>query len=621
MDEERSPSKRALSARQQAEVISSVSDPFARRSLRVAYHIRRYSVIYVVGALAALAVGLLPTVGEGSSSAATDAGSNTGGAYGGPASAATTGPAAPGTVAAAGSSASGATAVGGAVAPSGTSGTTASGQTGASTASGPVGTVKVASGITRGGFRCTKGIRQLPFSQYAAPCVARFTGNNGGATWNGVTGSTITIALRKTSDAQGANAKAVDAEAIAAGGVTAEVEEQDVRALIGWANKNFEFYGRQIKLVDFNGQGNGTNESLGTDQAAACADADQAATSVHAFMDLRWGGLYEYEPFAACAKRYKLMVPFGALYYPESEYQKADPYAWAITTSCTLGGSETAEFLGKQIAPYPAKWAGMDGALSMQGTQRKFANYVPSNAGYQECANNTRDTLEHKYGMSSKRWDQYNYALDISQAGTDSNKAAIQFASDRDTSVILSTDPIAPIFLSQACHNQNYFPEWILTGVALTDQDNWAQLYDQQEMRGRLFGLSQLGSAQAMRDPNGEAARALKAAGVPLNAGSALIYYEMLPIFDYLQAAGPILTPANVAAGIHSLPLAGGATGADGTWFFGSTHTGIIDSREIYYDASKTSPANGKQGTYIAVYGGRRFRLGGYPTGQPPFFP
>jgi hypothetical protein len=222
--------------------------------------------------------------------------------------------------------------------------------------------------------------------------------------------------------------------------------------------------------------------------------------------------------------------------------------------------------------------------------------------------------------MASNRWDQYNYALDISQAGTDSNRAAIQFASNHDTSVILSSDPIAPIFLSQACKNQNYYPEWILTGVALTDQDNWAQLWDQQEMTGRLFGLSQLGSAAAMRDPHGEAAAALKAAGVPLNAGSALIYYEMLPIFNMIQAAGPTLTPANVAAGVHSLPVAGGSTGADGTWLFGNTHTGIIDSREIYYAAHKRSPANGKRGTYIAIYGGHRFRLGQYPTGEPPFF-
>lgn len=614
MDAANEPSKKAESARQQAELISSINDPFARRSLRIAYHVRRYSVLYVVGLAGLLTLAILPTVGNDKASTLSAGGQSTGGAYG--------------------SGANGAAGTNGGVGPSGV---TAGGQNGAAgaagigaagssgfggnTTSGPVGQVTVGSGVTRAGTPCSAGVRQLPYSQYAAPCVAKFTGNNGGPTWNGVTGSTITFAMRKTSDSQGANANAVDAEAVAAGGVTPEVEEQDVRQLIDWANKTFEFYGRSIKLVDFNGTGNGTNESLGTDQAAACADADTAAHTVKAFADLQWNGLYEYGPFAACAKRNKLLVPFGALYYPESEYVNDNPYVWAITTSCTLGDAEQAEFLGKQIAPYPAKWAGTDRVLNMQGTQRKFALYVPSNAGYQECATQMRKTLETTYHLSPKRWDQYNYALDISQAGTDSNNAATQFAADQDTSVILATDPIAPIFLTQACHNQNYFPEWILTGVALTDQDNWAQLWDQQEITGRLFGLSQLGSSEAMQGPSGEAAKALQAAGVPLNAGSALIYYEMLPIFNMIQAAGPVLTPSNIAAGIHSLPLAGGPTGADGTWLWGQTHTGIIDSREIYWDASKTSPANGKPGTYLVVYGGRRYRLGQYPTGQPPFYP
>jgi len=94
-----------------------------------------------------------------------------------------------------------------------------------------------------------------------------------------------------------------------------------------------------------------------------------------------------------------------------------------------------------------------------------------------------------------------------------------------------------------------------------------------------------------------------------------------MPIFDQLQAAGPILMPANIAAGTRALPRLGGSTAADGTWYYGNTHTAIIDSREIYWDESQVSPANGKQGTYVQIYGGRRYEIGQYPTGQPPFYP
>src|SRR5207244_3861811 len=60
----------AASLREQAETIASVDDPFARRSLRVAYHLRRYAAIYAVGTIGLLALAILPTVGGRSSVAA-----------------------------------------------------------------------------------------------------------------------------------------------------------------------------------------------------------------------------------------------------------------------------------------------------------------------------------------------------------------------------------------------------------------------------------------------------------------------------------------------------------------------------------------------------------------------
>ena len=127
--------------------------------------------------------------------------------------------------------------------------------------------------------------------------------------------------------------------------------------------------------------------------------------------------------------------------------------------------------------------------------------------------------------------------------------------------------------------------------AVIIDQDNWAQLWTPSEVNGHLFGLSQNGSTQIALDPNGEAGQALKAAGVPLNPSSVLDYLQLLTIADQIQAAGPTLNPQNLAAATHRLPVEGGPTGMAGTWHWGSTHTAIIDSREIYWNGSKPSPA------------------------------
>jgi hypothetical protein len=588
---------------------------------QAASHVRRYAVLYVFGALAALAVYLLPTV-ESSGHAGGTGAFGTGGAGYTPSSDA-------GQVAG-GAGVSGPAGAGGAGAASGLSGgggaagVAAGGAGAASGAGGPVGAVQLGTGTTRGGIACKPGVRQIPFSQYANPCEALFTGNNGGATYNGVTGNTITIAVRHDSDSSGPNAAAVDAEAKAAGGDTASEQRQIEGTLVNYFNRTFELYGRQVKLVDFNGQGNGTQEAQSQGQAAACADADAAVSTVHAFGDINYIlASQESGPFAACAARYHLYLPIGAAYFSDTSFQKWDPYVWNLTMNCSLISRSEAEAIGKELVPYPTKWAGTAGGVPLNGMQRKFATYVPNNPDYQDCTNTAKAILRDQYGLSPSRADQYNYALDVSTFPSDAQRAIIQFAAGRDTTVILACDPISPIFLTQDAFNQNYHPEWYDIGVALTDTDNWGQLWQQQEVAGHLFGLSENGSTQTQLDPNGEAALAWKAASgkdMGTDAGIALVYIELLSMFDELQAAGPILTPANIAAGTRKLVAGGGATGPFGTWSFAQYHTGIIDAREIDWDGNAKSPANGKQGTFVAIWGGQRFQLGQYPTGQPPFY-
>jgi hypothetical protein len=620
----------ASSLREQRSNVEALTDPFARNSLRVAYHVRRYVVLYVCALLGLVALALFPTYsgnggGGGAQSVAAGQGvyGNTGGnaangtGVAGAGAGAAPG-AAPGVASTAGAPTVGAVGGGGA-ATSGSSGGGAAVSGGGAAATGGGSTVAVGQGVTRGGVKCAKGVRQLPFSHYAAPCVAKFTGNNGGKTWNGVTANQILIVHRHTSDANGANEQATNAQIVASGGDTYEKQAQQKQALVKYFNSTFELYGRQVVLKDWNGQGNYTSEELGQGQAAACADADYEANSLHAFSSIDFEGNFEWGPFATCAARYKMYLPQAAPYFPESYYRKINPYGWSTIMNCSNIAAEVGEFIGKQIAPYPAQWAGNDGATSLKNTQRKFATFVPDNAEYQECVNQTKAILSNTYHVSKARQDQYNYKLDISQFPNDAQRAAIQFAANKDTTVLLACDPISPIFLTKDTANQGYYPEYLIIGVAYTDSDNWAQLWDQTAVSGRLFGLSQAAATAKLLDPNGEAGQVLRKIGLPVDLSSVTNYYELLSLFNQLQAAGPDLTPANIAAGTHSLPVSSPG-GAWGTWFFGPNHTAVVDSREVYWVANKTSTYNGKPGSYVEIFNGRRFQPGQFPTGKAPFY-
>ena len=59
-----------------------------------------------------------------------------------------------------------------------------------------------------------------------------------------------------------------------------------------------------------------------------------------------------------------------------------------------LAGNPRRVFLAlgrKQLAPFPAKWAGTDAGLPLNGLQRKFGVFVPTNPGYVWCENYSED--------------------------------------------------------------------------------------------------------------------------------------------------------------------------------------------------------------------------------------
>ena len=652
--------------RHELETLAAVNDPVARSTLRLVFHFRRYLLLYVVGIVAALVLLLLPSVEGGggatalggaptvaAGSGATGAPTAAAGAVGTPAAgtatlpaggagaaggaalpAAGAAPSAPVALASTpvggGTSAPAPTAAAGSAAGTtraspGSSGGRVSGRAvAASAASGRIVAPQVGTGTTVGGFHCAPGVGQLPYSQYAAPCEARYTGGNGGATTPGVTAKTITMAVRVSSDAGGANALEVEAEAQAAGGVTYTQNWDFIQTLTNYFNKTFDLYGRKVVWTQYNGEGSDTDEALGEDQAGACADADEAATSLHAFGIVDYEGVIESEPLSACAARYHLYAPEGAAYFPESYFQAWNPYVWTVTMNCTTISQGVDSYVASQLYPYPAKWAGLDGLIQLNGRHRKFGIYVPNNAGYQSCVNYASQLDTQQYHESPSYFDQYNYALDVATFPQDAQNAIIKFAADQDTTIILACDPLSPIFMTQDAAVQNYHPEWMLEGVALTDDDNLAQLWDQSEINGHLFGLSQAGDEAAALAPSGEVAQAWKDAtgqSSLQNPEISLDYELLVAMFDQLQAAGPDLTPQSLAAGTHTLPVLGGPAAIFGTWDWQTLHTAIINSREVYWDGGETSPADGKQGTYLAIYDGKRFQAGQFPSGEPPYYP
>jgi hypothetical protein len=491
------------------------------------------------------------------------------------------------------------------------------------------GGIKPGTGTTSSGAKCTPSAPQFD-SPYAAPCIPKFTGNNGGATYNGVTASTITLAEREFPNA--ADTEEIEAQAKASGGAIPQVISQVQQVFLNYFNSVYNLYGRKVVIKPYTTQSSFTTEELGQGQPQACADADTIANQMHAFGETgmtngdSFGGT---GPFSTCAAQHHLVEFNGDPYYDEAAFEALNPYVWSTSQDCNRISASEAEVVATMLGGKKAVYAG-DPTLKDQ--VRKFAAFVPNVSQYLGCSKYFINLVENKYHLNkSELSPSFDYNLDIATFQQSAQQAVIQFKAAGVTTVICSADPFSLGLLTKAAAAQNYHPEWFMTGSALTDLDQVAQgEYDLPEIQGHMFGLSESAPSTGTTGPQSLAGQLYqKLTGHAIPKGTDGNYGGLVEIFNDLQAAGPDLTPSNMARGIHAMPTLGAPAYQYGQWTYnlGPTgtpgagdHTASDDARFVYWDGTKTSPLNGVTGTFVAVLGGKRYSLGQWPTTLPPLF-
>ena len=460
---------------------------------------------------------------------------------------------------------------------------------GGTVAAGPV--APSTHGVARSGVRCGAGRRQVTWSVYAPPCVAKYTGNNGGATSRGVSATTITLSYRVATSAD-------DAAISAATGAAAPPKDSqfiaDLNTYIDYFNKQFELFGRRVVLKPFNGTGDYIQEDQGQGGDRAQADA-ATAHGEGAFGDvtfqLRGSNLY----WSALAQQG--IVAWGPLGFPTSYYQHYAPYWYSYTPS----GSTVAAFFGNLTC---RRLAGMNAVFSpnvtYQHSTRKFGLIHPNNPEYVAIANDIKHRLS-ACGVSISR--EAEYSINVAQYQTEATNMVAQMQSKGVTTVLCYCDPVVPIFLGNAAQSQQYHPEWV--------QPYWGDAQARQPENGNWQGVM----SDAVQWPSAnanEAYRVYRLAshnGTPHEKYYAAAYAELMQVYMGLQSAGPDLTPQNLLRGYSSLPDTG--SGMDGKWSFKNAFvfTPQVSTTVGYYDPGYTSKFDDAKGGYRVCDSGKIFTI------------
>jgi hypothetical protein len=444
---------------------------------------------------------------------------------------------------------------------------------------------------------CAGGALQVAGSPYSPACVD-FSGNNGGATSRGVTGDTITVTLRQGSQQQDDSNSKDNSELkkkAQEAGISSSPADQarELDTLVNYFNTHYQLYGRKVKLVRYTGRGDQQAEIAGGGQEAANADAVKVAQEIKGFADLS----ALTQPYMDALVRQKV-VSIGGLHMPASYYQSRAPYAWGQLVDCTTLMNSAVDLIKKALPPTGN--ATRAGSESMRSKPRKYGLIFPDDAVYAQCINEARPKLAAA-GITFTK--EIRYALEFAKLQQETPNMAAQLKAAGVTTLVLVTDPILPFFLTGSATQQDYYPEWFVSGTIGTDADVAGQFYDNDQWQFAL-GQSYLTGLGSGKDTEAYRAFASMKNGSPTSLVD-LTYQTLMMLFIGLQQAGPNLNPTTFMQGMFSY---GKHVGGYGQWSFGpNDYTSTDDAREFYYDPKALSPFNNKPGRCVPLNGGKRY--------------
>ena len=444
--------------------------------------------------------------------------------------------------------------------------------------------------------------------------------DNGGETAPGVTATEVQVIGYIPADAE--NAGGSEAPVNRATGEPATIDDAlaDLLEVYDYLTNEvgtFQLWGRTPKIEFV--------EASGEDETAQRADALEVIDK-RPFMvvDLTRTSSGGAPVFSAAVAAEDIVVVSSSTSSTTGAEQS--PYRWSYASDQDAGPALTAAFLGKTLAGGTARYAG-DDALTEE--TRAFGVVYPS-SDFDLGA--FEDTMKDNGGpemTDAVEFDPTAAAQITEQAPTMVNhlKAA------GVTSVVLFGDFGVVRALMAAATDQDYHPEWIITGFGFHELSMFARTFDQDQMR-HTFGLSAL-FPYFVTPPEYSYLTAYdwywgtdQGNYWGISGGLADFVYRAM------HYAGPTLTAENLKKGLFSVPATGGAATGIVTWQSGYGNTVGLPFEEYaqlgsdralaWWNADATGPSQATgvpgQGVFMYLDGGLRYGYGGFPDEEPTFF-
>lgn|GEM_PF-1588638 len=527
---------------------------------------------------------------------------------------------------------------GGASGGSGGGGSAGGGSAGGGAGGGAGGTVTATGSFPKDVSHCVGGREfSTAIVWYAPPCIPYAVGaadpHNGGGTWQGVSGNSITIVDYVTNYGSEVNA-ILKAEGLL---VTYQEAKAWDQAMAHFINTHFVLWGRKVNIVTYQGQ----CQSVPPDYQCLTGEMDRVVATYHPLI-VQWITTLCSACFAELARDHAVAV--GGVGFSDAFSNALSPFFYSAGESSTRTETAFAQYWCSQLSSVndsqrTVRFAGTaNPAQNFNGQARRLGVISTNDPDNEATVKNVLiPALAHDCG--DKVWHTYYYAQDINTAALQVSETmqAMDTSQSPANSVLCLCDPVAPQFLYDGEASNNYWPENIIASDQGMDFDPVARQYETGDCSGdpghpgqqeceydNAFGLSTTASMEPAG--NDEGLRLWHAAGgsgnPPLdtnyNASSWAIQYIMWA--SLIEGAGPDLNPYTMRKAALAIgPIGGGASGHELLDFAPNDWQWTQDARVVYWDKHASSSYDGQPGTYVQIEGSR-FNLGQYPVerGGPP---
>jgi hypothetical protein len=458
---------------------------------------------------------------------------------------------------------------------------------------------------------------------YAPPCTPGSIGaadaGNGGSTWEGVTGNTITLVDYISN--YGAEVNAIEqAEGLYESYANGQVLDA---AWQNFINAHYVLWGRKIKIITYQGQ----CTSVPPDYSCLEAEMNTIVATYHPY-----GVMWNTTLCSACYETLAAdhVVAFGGVGFSDQFIDANAPYIYSAGESSSRIEQMFAQWYCNQLNPYPVQFAPDKNPAQNFNGQKRVLGVISTNDADNEATvqNVLVPALKADCGVSVNHF--YFYAQNINTAAqqVEAGISAMDTTSNPATDVLCLCDPVAPEFLYEGEQQHNYWPENLLADTQGMTDDSAAQNYGPSSTVAcplgnpcefeDAFGLSFNGTEEP--ENNNDATRVFKAGGggtLPVTGAVAeALWEDWNEMASLIENTGPTLTPARMQAAAPSMgTIGGGSSGHYEVGFGQGDYSWIQDAEVVYWDQNRTSPYNGAKGTFVTLEG-TRYLPGQFPRGQ-----